>query len=1370
MANSCSELQKVLVDVLSDLKYMSTQVIKKSDKLLNEVGTLNPSSVDPITQNIKTLIERININVAEFGNTFNSAFEKYKKDDETENSKTASSHNAQENHSEIKVQIQETDINLVNCDVESAAPQLPGTSRTVSIPTEDIKDDKSDDGSDTDCEEPTLRNFDIPIADGSVDDVAGELKKALDELSCRDETKHEIRHDFETASFDFDDTDDQVTAAIEKAENNEGEAQKDNHELLDLLTKAVPDSFDPDLIAIGDQALQILEEEITLSSCQDSLSDESLSDDENSDNEAKPTNSEKKDENKVEVSCVTETVPVEDCQNFSLKLRRIDSSDAEIDKLCNTETLKQKCKKIVARCRRKRFTRIKVLDSSSSSSSSEDEDSSDNSKTPDLIMNEERPSSPLLDSDDALAALADGLMDKLEKENQSSSDSDTTDAEDGEPEKKKRKIATENEESVSESKSDSVTKEDANEGKSWNDPLLCSSGSDSETYTNEKDKQAVRKQKSWRNDPLLCSSSSDSDSDTESIIFQVRDNTDVNENDVEVKDNSDKRNVSEIENVDSNHEKINENQNENDKSNCETPNNNYETMVITDSSDSSSDNDDVLIVEDGSKEEIGGTKGRRNIRAILSDDELNELTQRAKNEENERIMRLKEHSKTIEPIQSQHDDFVLDFDVKSGEPLIVVDPKLAKMLKPHQRSGVQFMWEACYESVNILKTMPGSGCILAHCMGLGKTLQVITLIHTLFTHPVTKTKHVLVVCPLSTVINWKNEFKKAFKQLDNPPNIYPYWIIKGDISEKISVIRTWRQTGGVLILGYDAYQIITNEKAASRMTPLERQRAMEALVDPGPDLIICDEGHQLKNGKTLKTQALMKVKTKRRIVLTGTPLQNNLKEYYFMVQFVKPHLLGTYQEYINRFASPIENGQFHDSTPGDIKLMKKRTHVLTKMLKKTIHRVEASVLTTYLPELTDYTIFVKLTPLQIALYTKYIDMVTSRVSNLSAGFFHDVRMTNFCNLHPYALHLHYSKPPIKSKGKIIGPIENHDWYKNLLPGDISTNINYSTKVKLILDIINECVRSNDKLLVFGQYLVELDLLEHFLKQQKISNCRNWALNVDYFRMDGDTSVENRDMLCKKFNSDSSAKVFLLTHKVGGLGLNLTGANRVILIGSNHNPSHDSQSLYRVYRFGQEKKCYVYRLVSLGTMEEKIYHRCVLKLSLSGTVVDKLHFDRHYKANDLQEMYIHDFSKHCDRPIPAVPTDMLMAMLLKNSSDIYSYHLHNALLENRPEEELTDEDKKLAWDEFNNLAEAARTNAPNMPNLVLNPMSTITKGFAPKIQGTSASNNPFVNLLLGHIGLESDDLKKIMKDRYKLALTQSKPPTNGEFNYTLNKIV
>jgi transcriptional regulator ATRX len=579
----------------------------------------------------------------------------------------------------------------------------------------------------------------------------------------------------------------------------------------------------------------------------------------------------------------------------------------------------------------------------STSSSSSSEEPSENSTTPDLVMDtEERPSTPNdIEPSDAVAVLADELADKLSDERVEISSDSEMDVDDRPKTKKK---------------SEEIVRKEEEE--------IYEIKSDDEVQEEVQGK-TLKKRASWRDDPLLGSLWTDSD-DSDSGIPEVKKS-----------DSGD------------------------DKDRKSPPKVSNETTVISDSSDTSSDSDDVTFVD----EVTDGVKGRRNIRSILSDDELSEMSQLAKKEEKERVTRLKEHTKTIESIRSQNEDFVLDADVKTGEPLVTVRAELATMLKPHQKTGVQFMWQACYESVAILKEKPGTGCILAHCMGLGKTLQVVTLVYTLFAHPVTNTRHVLIICPLSTVINWKNEFKKALKQLTRRVDTPIYCLIKADLTGKIKVVINWRRTGGVLIMGYDTFQIITNEKTASKVSADEKKAALEALIDPGPDLVVCDEGHMLKNGKTLKTQAVMRVKTKRRIVLTGTPLQNNLKEYYFMVQFVKPHLLGTYQEYMNRFATPIMNGQYHDSRPEDIKLMKKRTHVLTNLLKKTINRVEAKTLSTYLPEITDYTIFIKLTPIQVALYTKFIDMVTSQ-NDLSAVFFHVTRVTNFNNLHPYTLQLY----------------------------------------------------------------------------------------------------------------------------------------------------------------------------------------------------------------------------------------------------------------------------------------------------------------------------------------------------------------------------
>ncbi|XP_035437210.2 transcriptional regulator ATRX homolog isoform X5 [Spodoptera frugiperda] len=787
--------------------------------------------------------------------------------------------------------------------------------------------------------------------------------------------------------------------------------------------------------------------------------------------------------------------------------------------------------------------------------------------------------------------------------------------------------------------------------------------------------------------------------------------------------------------------------------------------------------------------------GRKNIRKVMGKNQLEEATKKAAREEKERIARITERQKLYnnmefdesgKPDEVVLEKVVLDFDPETKEPLIEVDRGLVKKLKPHQANGIKFMWDACFESVKRIKKDKGSGCILAHCMGLGKTLQVISLTHTLLTHgTLTGVNRVLVVCPLSTVLNWVNEFKMWLKHAHSEFEVDVYELSRyKQNSERAFQLQQWFEGGGVCVLGYEMFRNLSadnNKKFKKKML----RSFQESLVDPGPDLVVCDEGHLLKNEKTSLSQSMNRVKTRRRIVLTGTPLQNNLKEYYCMVQFVKPNLLGKYNEYLNRFVNPITNGQYTDSTEHDIKVMKRRSHVLHKMLDGAVQRRDYGVLAPFLPPKHEYVLFITLSDVQVKLYQFYLDNYSRRpLPGKSSGFlFPDFQSLQRIWTHPLVLKYNSERYEImqqkkrereeedsegslvdfidddstpeetsteestdelsdmsddsrkkskkknkgkKSKGKDskvgtrrgtrANPVEADEddpdvaevvevrnenpteWWIKLVEEEELDDMRNSHKLVLLFDILRQCEAIGDKLLVFSQSLYSLDLIEHFLGKvdeatqegridEKLGgHVGSWSPGVDYFRLDGSTSCENRSIWCKNFNREDNprARLFLISTRAGGLGINLVAANRVVIFDVSWNPSHDVQSIFRVYRFGQKKPCYIYRFLAMGTMEEKIYERQVTKQAISKRVIDEQQIDRHYAENDLAELYKFEARPDEPRPIPALPKDRLFAeMLREHEAQIYKYHEHDSLLENKEEETLSEEERKAAWEDFEN---------------------------------------------------------------------------------------
>uniref|UniRef100_A0A7N8Y7D0 DNA helicase n=1 Tax=Mastacembelus armatus TaxID=205130 RepID=A0A7N8Y7D0_9TELE len=825
--------------------------------------------------------------------------------------------------------------------------------------------------------------------------------------------------------------------------------------------------------------------------------------------------------------------------------------------------------------------------------------------------------------------------------------------------------------------------------------------------------------------------------------------------------------------------------------------------------------------EDGEDQDGDGRKGRKKIRKILKDDKLRTETRDALKEEEERRKRIaerealreklrevivvEESSQVACPITTK---LVLDEDEETKEPLVQVHRNLVTKLKPHQVDGVQFMWDCCCESMKKIEKSPGSGCILAHCMGLGKTLQVVAFLHTLLLCEKLDFTTALVVCPLNTVLNWLNEFEKWQEGMkdDESLEVTELATVKRP-QERAYALQRWQEMGGVMIIGYEMYRNLTQGRNIK--SKKLKEIFQKTLVDPGPDLVICDEGHILKNEASAVSKAMNSIRTRRRVVLTGTPLQNNLVEYHCMVNFIKENLLGSIKEFRNRFINPIQNGQCADSTLHDVRIMKKRAHILYEMLAGCVQRKDYTALTKFLPPKHEYVLSIRVTPIQCKLYRYYLEHFTGVGNALEGGrgragtkLFQDFQMLSRIWTHPWCLQLDYiskenrgffdedsmdefiaseteessmsltsedekiKKKKKQGKGKKKGSDDSDsddvevikewntssrgrngegrnraesqicdfvsqtarpsgsapgsptaDWHREFVTEADAEILEHSGKMVLLFEILRLAEEVDDKVLVFSQSLISLDLIEDFLElscrakdEEKPSPYKGegkWFRNIDYYRLDGSTSATTR----KKWQQwDQKAaqgvncsvlvyslpllyfprgRLFLISTRAGSLGINLVAANRVIIFDASWNPSYDIQSIFRVYRFGQLKTVYVYRFLAQGTMEEKIYERQVTKQSLSFRVVDQQQIERHFTMNELAELYTFEpellddpSGKKSKRATPMLPKDPILAELLQNSKDqIVGYHEHDSLLDHKEEEALSEEDRKAAWAEY-----------------------------------------------------------------------------------------
>lgn len=500
---------------------------------------------------------------------------------------------------------------------------------------------------------------------------------------------------------------------------------------------------------------------------------------------------------------------------------------------------------------------------------------------------------------------------------------------------------------------------------------------------------------------------------------------------------------------------------------------------------------------------------------------------------------------------------------------VVLDPLLTTKLRDHQRAGVQFL----YECVMGLRDFSGQGCILADDMGLGKTLQTIALIWTLVKqNPIYKdpplVKKVLIVCPVTLVQNWKKEFRKWLGR--DKLGVMSF----GDEGSRLGMFdgRNFK----VMIVGYERLQKIAED--------LNRGASI--------DLVICDEGHRLKSLQNKSAKAIETLNTSRRIILSGTPIQNDLTEFFAMVNFVNDGVLGSWKGFQKDYEKPIMRSRQPNATQNDVENGQAASEDLTKTTCPFILRRTADILAQYLPPKTEYVLFCRPTRDQATVYKAVLQtaMCKEAVGSKQAALQMITILKKLCN-----------SPALLAPKTGADDDTSSDSLNTLLeemPRGMSRFYANScaSKIRVLDELLHHIhTETDDKIVLVSNYTATLDLIENLLNSQ----------GMTYRRIDGSVPANKRQSLVDEFNrsSPSACFAFLLSAKAGGQGINLIGGNRLVLFDVDWNPATDDQAMARIHREGQQKACYIYRLVMKGALEERIWQRQVVKRGLAASIME-----------------------------------------------------------------------------------------------------------------------------------------------------------------------
>ena len=471
-----------------------------------------------------------------------------------------------------------------------------------------------------------------------------------------------------------------------------------------------------------------------------------------------------------------------------------------------------------------------------------------------------------------------------------------------------------------------------------------------------------------------------------------------------------------------------------------------------------------------------------------------------------------------------------------------------------------------------LRKFDGQGCILADDMGLGKTLTAIALLWTLLRqNPIFRDppviKRALIVCPVSLIWNWKREFKK--------------WLGRDSLGvlefdeKRTSLNQFDGRVFQVMIIGYERLRTVADDLAKG--LPI--------------DIVVCDEGHRLKTMKNKAVKAIEALNTKRRIILSGTPIQNDLGEFFAMVNFVNDGILGSQKGFSRNFEKPIMRSRQPDATSTEIERGQDASEELSRTTSPFILRRTADILSDFLPPKTEYVLFCKPTPAQAKIYRNVIrsPMFHSALRSQDTAFQLITILKKLCNS-PALMDPSSGKDDTTPSSSLVALNE-------MLPEGFSRlyQNSISSKIRLLDQLLQHIRQTTDeKVVIISNYTSTLNLIEQLAGNS----------NLKSLRLDGSVPAKKRQALVDQFNQTPPEKsfLFLLSAKAGGVGLNLIGASRLVLFDVDWNPATDDQAVARIHRQGQKRPCKIYRFLIKGGLEERIWQRQIVKRALADSIM------------------------------------------------------------------------------------------------------------------------------------------------------------------------